>query len=169
MKFQYYSLQSTIGLKTSLRTPSWKYSERKRCSKFRKLQETFCKTVSFPLKFWTARICDSTKTDPKKNVSCECSKISANLPEKGLYWSLFLTRFNYLETTHFFQESIHRRSQKQLFWKFWKTSCIAIWAVQSTTYNYTKNGLHRKWFLWVFREFLKLLKERLWWNYFLLK
>ena len=41
--------------------------------------------------------------------------------------------------------------------------------VQSTPYHYTENWLHRKCFLCLFREFSKLLEERLWWNYILVK
>ena len=36
-------------------------------------------------------------------------------------------------------------------------------------YNYTENSLHRKCFLWVFREFLQWLGKRLCWNNFLVK
>ena len=38
-----------------------------------------------------------------------------------------------------------------------------------TTHNYPENWLHCRCFLWVFREFSKMLRKHLWWNHFLLK
>lgn len=79
MKLQCYIIQSTTGLKASLK-------KKKYVLNFSEFKKTFATWPLFSnVTGLQCRICNSPKEDPKKNVSCGSSKIVGNLPGEGLY------------------------------------------------------------------------------------
>ena len=91
-KLHGYSLQPTTGLKPPLQILFWKYSERKECSKDSKIPRKSLQVFLFfpDVAGLQSTISYLTKTDSKKNVSCECFKMVGNLPGKGPYCSHFI-------------------------------------------------------------------------------
>ena len=79
-------------LKSLLQIFFFKCSEKKGCSKILQIPKIYLQNCLFlsDVILLQSRISNSTKTDSKKNVSCECSDIVENLPGKGLYRHHFI-------------------------------------------------------------------------------
>ena len=165
-----YILQPTSRLETPWQILFWKNRERKGCSKISRIPKYHFQICPFP---WTfqSRISESTKTDPKKNVSCECTNMAGEIYQEKVLevlWSHFIKVtelqskiYTLMKKSHQWMfgkhccfESSRKFTEKRRLWSSFKTT----WAVKSTTYSYTGNWLRSKYFLEVYKTPRKACK-----------
>ena len=94
----------------------WKCLERKECSKISKISKTFlCNTnpFSLTLQACSSELLTSTKSDSKKNVSCECSLKQLQIWQKKGYNKVILLQWQdyHVEFTRFWKKSFHKFSR----------------------------------------------------------
>ena len=120
----------------------------------------------FDIKAYTPEFLPWTKRDSNKFVSWECSEILEICHKRSIMKSL---------STQFWKKSLYALFrgilEKLLFWIFRKffreissvEFILCKWTGLTCTYNYTEIW-PRKYVMWVFREFSKVLGKCVWWQ-----